>query len=235
MLAWRNYFNKGDLQYFGDTYLEEASLYANLGPPDSLAFFKVRLNLESPLILRGQDVITNFWRNLYSKVGVRHLRILEDGESFQPQILVVNDDEVVVSCSFEVNAFQGQMLSQTWVRVSSDRWKIKNHMFAIDAIDLKALEARANKTVDAKVVVEEKVETQKVKTQKFLDDAHKEQKDMVEMLPIGQSSIEKKPSSHFFWFLLVALSILAAAILYFKHQREKYSFSTIGGPDSMLG
>lgn len=224
MLAWRNHFNKRDAAFCQQAYLEDASVYGTLGPAET--FLQMRLHLTNPMVLRGRKAIGDFWNATIFKVGLHSFRAFEDGGELAPMVLVVNDDEVVVSGKFSFNALQGHILSQTWVRVKDKRlddgdsgWKIKTHMFAIDASDTHALEALANSTVRGEVEAEKVV------------------KEVLKEL----ESTEPKASVNsrgFFLPVVVVVLILGSMLAIFiklRNGRRSYKFAESRGIDAMLG
>lgn len=125
--AWRDHFNKGDAQYCGNSYLENASLHAALGPAS--AELKRLIGLSDPAVLRGKSAISSFWNKTMTVVGLKDFRAYEEKGEYTSTAFVVDDNTVIVEGRFTFNAVSGQIFSELWVR-AGEEWKLKSMMLA---------------------------------------------------------------------------------------------------------
>lgn len=243
MLRWRDKF----ASECAHSYHEKAAIYADLGP--TAVFLRLRLGWKSPLTIRGVDAIKAFCNGLISKVGLKDFRAFEDEGALRADVLVVDQDEVIVTGNFSFNAIQGRFLSQTWVRVGKktllggDDWKIKSHMFAIDAVDNSILEKKANKTVEEEVIIVKKAEdvlNGKNLTASDAKELEHEVKEIAKEKAKGAEGTDTAAARGFpFFSMFVVLAFAGLCFLLFRMRRNmnsaKYNFGNVTGPDRMLG
>lgn len=223
LLAWRDKFDE-------KAFLEDASMYAAMGP---LASFTTK----SPMILRGRADIARFWTEITAEIGLHSFKAFEDKGPLRSSALVVNDDEVIVSGSFTFDKMKGRILSQTWLRVAKDSWKIKSYMLAIDTL-AKAVEVKVNKT--AKEEVEITKDTKELLNGTLTASGAKQlEHDISDVSKVKKSDFDDTSASstrYSYIVLPVSLLVCVAAAVFIKARgQDKHSFNNVSGPEYMLG
>lgn len=132
MVSWRDQFNLGHAEYCGNSYLSDASLHVSLGP--AAAELQQVAGFSNPTVLRGKDSILHFWETTQRIPGLSKINPVEDQGEFAATSFVVDDDHVIVSSRLAFDAVHGQVLSQEWVRVGDDDWKIKSDMIVFQEL-----------------------------------------------------------------------------------------------------
>eukprot|EP00053_Salpingoeca_punica_P005662 m.55783 g.55783 ORF g.55783 m.55783 type:complete len:183 (+) comp13343_c0_seq2:35-583(+) len=131
VLAWRDQFNQGNYTFCGDSYTEDAVMYANLGA--AAAFLKQKVGLPNPTVMRGRDQITSFWQTGITVLGLADFRAYEPTGYYSNQVFVVNDNKIISQCNFSMNAISGVIHGETWIRVG-DGWQLETDFFEIRAL-----------------------------------------------------------------------------------------------------
>lgn len=211
-----------------EAYLEDASMYADMGPAKAWTS-------DSTVILHGGSKIVALWKEIAAKAG-GHFKAFEDSGPLQAKSLVASDDEVIVSGDFEFKDLKGRILSQTWLRVGKDSWKMKSHMFAVQDI-AKPLQVTANKTVkeEADIVTKSK---ELVNGTLSIDGAKKLENDIEDVSKSQRDFEDASANARTGTYLLFASVLLCGgAIVLIKARRNqnKYSFGNVSGPEYMLG
>jgi len=199
-------------------YLEDASMYADMGPAKAWTS-------ESPVILRGGSEIVTLWKKIAANAG-GHFKAFEESGPLKAKFLVASDDEVLVSGDFEFTNLKGRILSQTWLRVGKDSWKMKSHMFAVQDIT-KTLQVTANKTLKEEADIVEKSEELAngtlsadgaKKLERDIKDVSKEQRDFEDASASGRTGM---------YLLIGSLLFCGGAIVLVKARRNQPKYSLV--------
>jgi len=232
LLAWKDKFDD-------EAYLEDASLYAAMGPAAAWA------STDSQTVLHGRPAVSKFWKSIMEKGSSKTFRAFEDSGPFQPKILVVDDDEVIVSGDFAFDGVKGRILSQTWVGKNlgfrrrsgaGPTWQMKSYMLSVDSV------SAALAKVEKKIVKEEADVVEK--TQELINgtlstsEAKQLEHEIEDVKKAKKEDLEDASGKSGTYLLIPGCLVVCGgitAVFAVQHHKSKYSVSSVSGPEYMLG
>jgi len=208
--SWHEHYGKGDAEYCGTAYLDDASVLMRLGP--AAADIEKLAGWQDPHLVRGAAAIKSFWNETIAVLGLKNLRD-EEGATTE---LVLDDNTVVLERGFAFDQVRGHVFSEIWVR-SAEEWKLRSSVMAIESQVAPlgahaASEAAAPSPAPAAALAEAKGGSTSA------SDA---------------GSSEAKGGHTLLVLLLLTISGLGAALLMHRSRRRKQAI--IAGFEEMLG
>ncbi|WP_121627916.1 hypothetical protein [Poseidonibacter antarcticus] len=105
--AWVENFNKGNVQYCIDAYVDDARMIVK-----GLGKFE------------GKEEIAGFWNELTKKAN--HIEYLNTN------ILVINENTIHLNSDWKMNIGEGIITLEEWVKQEDNTWKLVNDCFQVE-------------------------------------------------------------------------------------------------------
>ena len=105
--AWVENFNKGNVQYCIDAYVDDARMIVK-----GLGKFE------------GKEEIAGFWNELTKKAN--HIEYLNTN------ILVINENTIHLNSDWKMNIGEGIITLEEWVKQDDNTWKLVNDCFQVE-------------------------------------------------------------------------------------------------------
>lgn len=105
--AWVENFNKGNVQYCIDAYVDDARMIVK-----GLGKFE------------GKEEIAGFWNELTKKAN--HIEYLNTN------ILVIDENTIHLNSDWKMNIGEGIITLEEWVKQEDNTWKLVNDCFQVE-------------------------------------------------------------------------------------------------------
>jgi ketosteroid isomerase-like protein len=105
--AWVENFNKGNVQYCIDAYVDDARMIVK-----GLGKFE------------GKEEIAGFWNELTKKAN--HIEYLNTN------ILVIDENTIHLNSDWKMNIGEGIITLEEWVKQENNTWKLVNDCFQVE-------------------------------------------------------------------------------------------------------
>jgi ketosteroid isomerase-like protein len=105
--AWVENFNKGNMQYCIDAYVDDARMIVK-----GLGKFE------------GKEAIAGFWNELTKKAN--HIGYLNTN------IIVIDENTIHLNSDWKMNIGEGIITLEEWVKQEDNTWKLVNDCFQVE-------------------------------------------------------------------------------------------------------
>lgn len=105
--AWVENFNKGNVQYCIDAYVDDARMIVK-----GLGKFE------------GKEEIAGFWNELTKKAN--HIEYLNTN------IIVIDENTIHLNSDWKMNIGEGIITLEEWVKQEDNTWKLVNDCFQVE-------------------------------------------------------------------------------------------------------
>ena len=105
--AWVDNFNKGNIQYCIDAYVDDARMIVK-----GLGKFE------------GKEEIAGFWNELTKQAT--------QIEYLDTNIIVLDENTIHLNAAWKMNIGEGIITLEEWVRQDDNSWKLVNDCFQVD-------------------------------------------------------------------------------------------------------
>eukprot|EP00929_Paragymnodinium_shiwhaense_P114204 TRINITY_DN82543_c0_g1_i1.p1 TRINITY_DN82543_c0_g1~~TRINITY_DN82543_c0_g1_i1.p1 ORF type:complete len:399 (+),score=98.59 TRINITY_DN82543_c0_g1_i1:82-1278(+) len=138
MHAWRNRFNKGDAEYCGAQYLDDASMFVRFGPASKVVASVLggedAEKVQAPFTIHGKREIAGFWHTAIDKFGLEKLTAYDQEGDYAMSALAQDSSTVLASGKLSFGAAISGHFSQTWV-LDEGVWVVKSAILVVDKVD----------------------------------------------------------------------------------------------------